>query len=680
MHQSESNQLAGESSLYLQQHASNPVHWYPWGEKAWQKARDENKMVLISVGYSSCHWCHVMEKETFTDPEAARLMNENFVCIKVDREERPDVDQVYMSAVQLMTGSGGWPLNCFALPDGKPVYGGTYFPNNTWKNLLVKLNEFYRNSPKEAEQYASELTLGLQQIENASAKHDAIEFSNDTLRTMVTEWKKNLDNVYGGANRAPKFPLPNNYEFLLRYAVAENDTELLDHITLTLHKMAYGGIYDQLAGGFARYSTDSIWKVPHFEKMLYDNSQLISLYSQAYRQSGEELYRTIALKCIQFIRNEMTDANGSFYSSFDADSEGEEGKYYVWTKDEIKSLDLPVVHHANQIVETYFNINETGLWEKGNYILLRSKSKMEIAVQFSVTPEQVEEVINSAKQSLLKLRDKRIKPVLDKKIITSWNALHITALCEAYQAFQQPELLQDATHAASNILKNSVSIEGKLMHLSSDKKKITPGYLEDYAFTISAFIKLYQSTFDEGWIIIAKKFADDAIENYFDKETGLFWYTSSESATLITRKKEIHDNVIPSSNSEMAKVLHQLSIYYDDNNYEKLSVAMLTAVENDMVRYGSSFSNWALHMMNFIYPTREVVISGKNAEELRKHISSQYFPEVIFAGSIRETSEVPLLNQRYKADKTLVYICENRSCKQPVENAEDALRLLTSYR
>jgi uncharacterized protein YyaL (SSP411 family) len=672
------NHLAGEPSLYLQQHANNPVDWYPWSDEAWDKAKKENKLVLVSIGYSSCHWCHVMEHETFMDEKTAKIMNEFFVCIKVDREERPDIDQVYMSAVQLMTGSGGWPLNCFTLPDGKPLYGGTYFPRNNWDEVLIKLKDFYSQNPDKAIAYAEELASGINQPEIISTEKTFGDFSPDTLNLSVATWKKYLDNTEGGPARAPKFPLPDNYRFLLRYASTNSDSYLLDHINLTLKKMAYGGIYDQLAGGFCRYSTDSMWKVPHFEKMLYDNAQLISLYSSAYKLTQNPEYKQIAEETILFLKKDMSDGNGSYYSAIDADSEGEEGKYYVWTKEEISTLKLPVCGKANslELLKEFYNINDTGYWEKNNYILLRKKNNEEIAEKFQVSLIELEQFISEAKNILLKKREERIRPVTDKKVVTSWNALQITALCEAYEAFGNVNYKDEAIVCANRLLRESTNSEGVIVHTVSKKSTNAIGYLEDYSFTISALIRLYEITFDESWLDKAKTFSKYAISNYYDKSDGLFWFTSKNGSKLIARKKEISDNVIPSSNSEMAHALYKLSVLYDDERLNEISTRMLSATVENLTRYPSSYSNWMNLYMSKIHPTDEVVFMGEKSELERKQVSSHYLPNAIFCGSVKANSNLPLLENRFVAGKTLIYLCRNRTCRLPVESSSDAILLL----
>jgi uncharacterized protein YyaL (SSP411 family) len=442
--------------------------------------------------------------------------------------------------------------------------------------------------------------------------------------------------------------------------------------------MALGGIYDQLSGGFARYSTDSLWKVPHFEKMLYDNAQLISLYSSAYKHKENELYKKVVVETIDFLRSEMSDGNGGYFSAIDADSEGEEGKYYVWTKEEIKEIKLPPLSKANafDILVDYFSINESGFWEKENYILLRKKTDEEIANKYKLTGEELNDFITQSKVLMLKKRKERIPPAYDKKIITSWNALQITALCTAYQAFGKEEYKTEAIRCAEYILANSMTDDGKLLHIATQKNKMKAGYLEDYAFMISALINLYQVTFNESWLLKAKEFTEDAIKLFYDNEKDFFWFNSNNNVPLIVNKKETTDNVIPSSNSEMAHVLFLLGDYFDEKKYSAIAKRMLASVEDSIFKYPSSFSNWANLYMNYSNPFNEIVISGPRAEEQRKKLSSHYFPNALFAGSKAEISRIPLLENRFQPGKTLIYICTNKTCKLPLEDAAGAIDLL----
>ncbi len=675
MNQQFTNHLGGESSLYLQQHAHNPVDWYPWSDEAWTRARKENKLVLISIGYSSCHWCHVMEHETFTDTEAARIMNEHFICIKVDREERPDIDQIYMTAVQLMTGSGGWPLNCFALPDGRPIYGGTYFPKHNWMQVLTQLDSFYKSDPAKAAEYANELTKGIQNSEIVTTETTG-NLSAEILPHAIAAWKNTLDNVEGGTARAPKFPMPGNYLFLLRYAVTQNDKTLLDHVKLTLNKMAFGGIYDHLAGGFARYSTDTLWKVPHFEKMLYDNAQLSALYSNAYKVTKDPLYRKIAVETIDFLEREMSDGKGGYYSAIDADSEGEEGKYYVWTKEELQKIQLPESGKADpySILNDYYNVNDHGYWEKNHYIFLRKKSSREIAEKHGITDTELESFITKSNTILYNEREKRIRPALDKKIITSWNALQITQLCYAFQAFGDERFRKMAIDCAEGIMNHAVR-NGMLLHVRGQKNN--NGFLEDYSFTITSFILLYQITLDEKWLLQAKKFADLAIEHFYDENDGFFYFSPVENL-LIARKKEISDNVIPASNSEMANALYILGDYFEDEKYTAKAVRMANSIEENILRYPSSHSNWMNLYMNLLMPFLEIAVTGENAMDITNKFSKEYLPNAIIAGTIHENSSLPLLKNRYQNGKTFIYICRNKTCNLPTENYAEALMLLKS--
>ncbi|TAH42798.1 MAG: thioredoxin domain-containing protein [Bacteroidetes bacterium] len=670
------NHLINETSPYLLQHAHNPVDWYPWSEEAWDKAKKENKLVLISIGYSACHWCHVMEHESFENDSTAKIMNEHFICIKVDREERPDIDQIYMAAVQLMTGSGGWPLNCFTLPDGRPIYGGTYFPNANWNQILLQLAKFYEENPAKANEYATELTKGINQMEVVTFNEDPIDFKMKTLEDLVHAWQKQFDQTEGGPNRSPKFPLPNNYEFLLRYATITGDKTVQSQVDLTLEKMAFGGIYDQVGGGFARYSTDLYWKVPHFEKMLYDNAQLVSLYSNAYKQNKNPLYKKIVYESLEFIRREMTSSEGGFYSALDADSEGKEGKFYVWTKTELESLLINLdFENSFEILSEYFNINKTGYWEEENYILLRKKSDQEIAKQFSITSDDLDALVTKAKLVLLSTREKRIRPGLDDKILVSWNALMIKAYCDAYTAFADESFLKAARKNASLVLKSMRTKDGGLFHSYKNGDARINGYLEDYSFMIEALLALYECSFDEMYLTEARSLTEYVFTHFYDKTSGNFWFTSNLDPALISRKKEIQDNVIPASNSSLANALFRLGIHFEDKKYSETAERMLHNVVNDMVNYGAGYSNWALLLLNYVQPFREIVITGKDAESKRKEIQGHYLQNAVFAGGTTE-SKLPLMAYRFVEGQTLIYVCENRVCKLPVQEVEEALKLL----
>ncbi|MEM9022916.1 MAG: thioredoxin domain-containing protein, partial [Bacteroidota bacterium] len=454
------NRLVDETSPYLLQHAHNPVNWYPWGDEALDKAKAENKLLLISIGYSACHWCHVMEHESFEDTAVAAFMNEHFVCIKVDREERPDIDQIYMDAVQLLTQRGGWPLNCFALPDGKPFFGGTYFPKKQWLNVLDKVQEEYAQNPDKVTEYAERLTEGVQSTDLIAMNPEPPKFTWDGLQEAVRTWSENFDQEEGGPNRAPKFPLPNNYQFLLRYAHLTGDAALMDHVNLTLKKIAYGGIYDQVGGGFARYSTDELWKVPHFEKMLYDNGQLVSLYAEAYQATGDERYKRVVYETLAFVARELTADVGAFYSALDADSEGEEGKFYIWSKAELEEL----LGSDYALVADYYNINQKGFWEHGNYILLRDRDDAAIAAEHELTTEALTERIERAKATLLEARAKRVRPGLDDKSLTSWNAIMLKGYVDAYQVFREPRFLEAALRNARFLTEVQRREDGGLWH------------------------------------------------------------------------------------------------------------------------------------------------------------------------------------------------------------------------
>lgn len=659
------NELIHESSPYLLQHAHNPVNWVSWSSDAFEKAKAEDKLVLVSIGYSSCHWCHVMEHESFEDEAVAKIMNDYFICIKVDREERPDVDQIYMSAVQLMTGSGGWPLNCFTLPDGRPVYGGTYFPKDQWTQILQNLHYTYQKEKSKILEYADNLTQGVQQSELIEIKTTGVQFEREKLDEIMVNWKRSFDTLRGGNNRAPKFPMPNNYDFMMQYAWHTSDTAAMNHVDLTLHKMAFGGIYDQIGGGFSRYSVDTLWKVPHFEKMLYDNAQLISLYSHAYQRTRQALYKDVVYQTLEWVYREMSTKEGAFYSALDADSEGEEGKFYVWSAEELKS----VLEDDFEFAKNYYNVNSYGLWE-GNYILIRSETDSAFAEKQNLSVEEVRTKVKFINQKLLAERGKRIRPGLDDKSLTSWNALMITGLVDAYQAFGDELFLKGALTNAKWLLKNQLKKDNSLFHSYKEGNSKIDGFLEDYCFTMEAFIKLYEVTFDESWISKTDALMAYTITHFFDETSGMFYFTSDLSTDLIARKMEISDNVIPSTNSSMAKVLFKLGTLTANEEYITKSKQMLSNVYDGMESYGSAYSNWGIAAMHIVYPFYEVAITGKNWESLSIELGSYYQPNKILMGG--EKGELPLLQGKFNSAST-IFVCVNKACQMPVQEVPKAL-------
>ena len=664
------NRLANSASPYLLQHANNPVDWYPWGADALQKAKDENKLILVSIGYSACHWCHVMEHESFEDEQVAAVMNEYFVCIKVDREERPDVDQIYMSAVQLMTGRGGWPLNCICLPDQRPIYGGTYFRKNDWVSLLFNLADFYKQKPKEAEEYAIKLTEGIRQYESVKFIDSQPEYTKDDLEIILKNWERYFDRVEGGIGNAPKFPMPNNWQFLMRYAFLMQDDDVAQQVKLTLHKMAFGGIYDHIGGGFARYSVDGYWHVPHFEKMLYDNAQLVALYSEAAVWQYDPLYPQVVDETIQFVKRELTSPEGGFYSALDADSEGVEGKFYTFTKEEIEKILGPDA----DLFCIYYHVTDDGNWEEEETnVFFRKETDQQLAEKLGLSESDLVSKINVLRNKVLEERSKRVRPGLDYKILTSWNGLMLKGLCEAYRAFHNPEYLDLALRNAEFIISNMI-IEGRrLKRIASDQEAFA--FLDDYANIIDAFIALYEVTFDEEWLEKAKDLTEQAIKHYYDKQTGIFYFTAKDDEQLIARKSEIMDSVIPASNSVMANNLKKLGLLFDREEYTETSAQLLRNVVGQIAKYGSSYSNWCSLLLNEIFGINEVAVVGDRAEALRVEIEKNYIPNKIILGG--KKGSLPLLQDKFAAT-TRIFICKDKTCGLPSENTEEALKQIWS--
>ncbi|RZJ79567.1 MAG: thioredoxin domain-containing protein [Flavobacterium sp.] len=666
----EPNNLIHASSPYLLQHAYNPVEWHEWNAEALEKAKKENKLILVSIGYSACHWCHVMEHESFENFEVAEVMNKHFVCIKVDREERPDIDQIYMLAVQLMNGNGGWPLNAICLPDQRPIYGGTYFRKNDWINILENVADLWKNEPDKAKNYAERLTDGINQAEKIIPATNELEFELVQLEEIIEPWKRHFDINLGGYNRSPKFPLPNNWSFLLRYSFLAAEEATFMATCTTLEQMSMGGIYDQIGGGFARYSVDDKWHVPHFEKMLYDNAQLISLYTEAYQCLKFKPFVEVIVDTIDWTFREMSADNGLFFSALDADSEGVEGKFYVWDKskfDEILGEDAT-------LMAEYFDVTEDGNWEEEHTnILRRTKTDEEILEKYQLDADTLYDKVALAKAKLLDERSKRIRPGLDDKCLTAWNAMMIKALCDASQVLNNPEYYERAKLAANFILDNLVAPDGGLFRNYKNGKASITGFLDDYAFMIEALIALYEADFNEEWLEEAKSLTNYVINHFNDTESEMFFYTAANGEVLIARKHEVMDNVIPASNSVMAQNLQKLGLFYDDENYRNQASAMLKSVLPRIKAYGSAYSNWCIQLLNEVYGISEIAIVGNNISEIKKEFSQKYIPNKIVLGGTK--SELPLLKGK-ESEEAKIYVCRNKTCQLPVETVQEALNFI----
>jgi uncharacterized protein YyaL (SSP411 family) len=663
-----SNKLINSSSPYLLQHAQNPVDWYPWGNEALDKAKAENKLILVSIGYSACHWCHVMEHESFENEEVAKLMNQFFVCIKIDREERPDIDQIYMNAVQLMTGRGGWPLNCFCLPDQRPIYGGTYFPKQDWMNLLTNLAHFYDTKPAEAEDYAAKLTDGIKNSEKLAFVAKEKEYTLKDLQEILEPWKMLFDFSEGGHNRAPKFPMPNNWAFLMKAAHLLKDEAAHVIVRLTLDKMAAGGIYDHLGGGFARYSVDGKWHIPHFEKMMYDNGQLMSLFADAYKWCGEERYKEVVYETFDWLQREMTSPEGGFYAALDADSEGVEGKFYTWEKSEIDQI----LGADADIFNTFYEVSEDGNWEEEhiNNLWIR-KEKKAVADAFGIAVDELDIILGRSREKLLEIRNKRIHPGLDDKILTSWNALMLKGLVNAYQAFADEKFLEMALKNVKFLQKNMMQEDGGIYRNYKNGKATINGFLDDYAALIDAFINLYEVTFNEEYLFQAKALTDYVLDHFRDDESGLFFYTSDQDEALIARKYEIMDNVISGSNSIMAWNLKKLSLFFDQERYDKIYRHLLKTVAPHIKSYGSGYANWASLLLEEVKGTLEIAVTGTDFTQKRKDLEKLYIPNKIILGGKQGT--LPLLKDKFVGE-TRIFVCKDKTCQLPVSDISEAIK------
>ncbi len=662
------NKLIEETSPYLLQHAYNPVDWHAWNAETLEKGKKENKLLIISVGYAACHWCHVMEHESFEDVDVASKMNNGFLPIKVDREERPDVDQIYMTAAYITTGRGGWPLNAIALPDGRPVFAGTYFPKESWLQVLHYFTETFRNEPQKLYEQADKITQGIRSIDQMIPTTNTPVFTEQLLHEIWNNWQSKIDYKWGGRNGAPKFMMPNNWDYLLRYYHISKNEKVLQAINTTLNRMAQGGLYDHVGGGFARYSTDEKWKVPHFEKMLYDNGQLVSLYSKAYQLTKNEYYKEIVEETLNFTQREMTDASSGFYSSLDADSEGEEGKFYVWTTEELDFL----WGSNSKMLKAFYNIKPNGNWEHTN-VLFNTIDKTDFAKDHNIDLNELNTLLNKSKSILLQEREKRIKPGLDDKILTSWNALMLKGYVDAYRAFGDASYLKSALKNAHFLVNNQLQNDGRLNRNYKKGRSTINAFLIDYSLTIEAFIALYEVTFDETWLNLSQKMATYTLEHFYDDKSKMFFYTSDIDDPLISRSIETDDNVISASNSSMAKVLFLLGKYFYNDTYVEISKQMLNNVLDKVTSNGPFYANWSTLLSWFIYEPYEVAILGKDAEKVRKEMDEHYLPNVFFLGGEKE-GNLALLKNKLNKGKTTIYVCQNKVCQLPTTKVGEALK------
>jgi uncharacterized protein YyaL (SSP411 family) len=667
------NRLAQETSPYLLQHAHNPVDWYPWGEEALQKARSEDKPILVSIGYAACHWCHVMEKESFEDEGTAAFMNEHFVNIKIDREERPDLDHIYMEAVQAITGSGGWPLNVFLTPEAKPFYGGTYFPPRviynrpSWMDVLTAISNSFREKRQGIEQQARQLTdhvattgsFGVGEKINVAG---ANVFNRDTLRQIYENLMGMADRQEGGFGRAPKFPQTFSIQFLLHYYYFTREEAALKQALLSLDKMIRGGIYDQLGGGFARYSTDDKWLAPHFEKMLYDNALLVIVMSEAYQLTRRELYRDAILQTMEFIERELSDGQGGFYSALDADSEGEEGRYYVWDKGEIDA----VLGEEAAFFNDHYGVTEEGNWE-GKNILTRVKD-----------PSGEERPrLERACASLLRHREGRVRPALDDKILLGWNALMNIACCKAYGALGVEKYREWAVRNMEFIFQR---LKGKELYFFYHTYKAGqarfPAFLDDYAGLTAALIQLQEVTGNAAYLNKAKEVMEFTLANFSEEETGFFFFTHQDQQDVIVRKRELYDGAVPSGNSMMAFNLLYMSIILNKPDWGERATRMAAALSRPVVLYPGSFGIWATLYQGLTYIISEIVLTGRQPENVRKELLQQFIPYRVFQSASEKNTQFPLLSDKSVEDFPQIFLCKNYACQLPVNEVTALLRLL----
>ncbi len=679
------NRLARETSPYLLQHAHNPVDWYPWGEEALERARREDKPILLSIGYAACHWCHVMEQESFEDPDTAAQMNDHFVSIKVDREERPDVDAIYMDAVQAMTGGGGWPLTAFLTPEGEPFYAGTYFPNEdrhglpAFRRILTSISDAWEHRREEVITQGKRIVDAIERSGFASGSNEPL--SDEILREAFDGLRRSFDHRWGGFGGAPKFPQPMTLEFLLRCRLRGYDGAL-EMIQTTLDRMAGGGVYDQVGGGFHRYSTDAMWHVPHFEKMLYDNAQLARLYTRSWQVTGNALYRRVAAETCEYLLREMRHPDGGFFSSQDADSEGVEGKFFAWSYDELASA-------VGNDVTTAFGATPSGNWEGAN-VLWRPYPARAVAEELGIEPDEFEREVDAGRATLFEIRERRVRPATDDKVLAAWNGLAVSALAEAGRVFGEPRYVDAAGRAADFVLANLRDPSGRLLRSWREGRAGRPGYADDHALMAEACLTLYETTLELRWFEAARPLADDLLRLFWDRERGGFFQTGSDAEQLVVRPKELFDNAVPSGNSAAADVLQRLALLTGEPEYERVGVSALRLLRNQLARAPSGFGHALTALDLYVSHVPEVAVIGDPtgadtlalvAEVTTKRFLPNHVLAVAAADDGRARERIALLRDRVLVGgRATAYVCERFVCKLPVGQPGDLAAQLEGHR
>ncbi|MBN1805210.1 MAG: thioredoxin domain-containing protein [Sedimentisphaerales bacterium] len=680
------NRLVNQTSPYLLQHAHNPVDWYPWEKQAFERAKKENKPVFLSVGYSTCHWCHVMETESFENEQIAKIMNEHFVNIKVDREHRPDLDEIYMTALRMMTGSGGWPLSIFLTPDGKPFYGGTYFPPKDiygrpgFERVLLAVAETWKNKQQELVDSSNRISNVLANLTKVAEEET---LSPDMLKAGFDYFKSAFDATSGGFGPAPKFPQPTDLSMLLSYWHRTKDTRALQMVEKTLDEMAKGGIYDHIGGGFHRYSTDNKWLVPHFEKMLYDQALLSKVYLRACQATGKKEYAAMVREILDYVLTDMTDSNGGFYSAEDADSEGKEGVFYLWQPEQINSI---LDKDEAEIFSAYYGVTEKGNFEDNKTILNISMTLEQLEKKFNKDKTELIEIISSARSKIFNQRSKRIRPHRDDKIITAWNGLMISSMACGGAALQEEKYTKAAGKAANFIL-DALYKKGRLMRYYREDKTIEPAFLDDYAFTITGFLDLYQATFRTGWLVEAKTLAEEMIELFADAEHGGFFLTGKDNEKLITRIRPGTDGVIPSGNSAAALALLKLGKLTMNPYFTEQGTRVLESFSQQL-KQSPACSSEMLSALNFwLGPTRQIVIAGDinaaDTQQMLKLIRNKFLPDTVIILQQKKNADpdidkiIPFIKNLVTIeDKATAYVCENFACRQPTDKIDELDKIL----